>query len=175
MRAYLILGPAGSGKTTVGRELKRRGFHVTDLDFVDRLIDWTDLRSSRQIAKVPEHPYQHDWALSHRRVWDTDKMKELLAEVGNEIAFFCGGAENDRDFFGSFERCFGLHVDDETLTKRLRQRNPNRWSDGSKELQKLLAWNQRFQEFCRRHRVILIDSSPQPEAVADTVLNYIQE
>ena len=170
MRAYLIIGPAGSGKTTTGRELQRRGYRTVDLDTVAKLVEWIDLRNSKRILRVPKRPLSETWRHTHRRTWDPKIMHRLLAGNSDEIVYFCGGAENDRNFFDDFRKCFGLHTDNQTLTRRLEQRNDRRWGPGSKELEQLLIWNDRFTKFCNENGVAIVDSTRSPEAVADLIL-----
>ena len=101
-------------------------------------------------------------------------MNELLSSVGTEPVFFCGGAFNEKDFYGSFEKRFGLCVDKDIMTARLQQREPERWADGSAELSRQLEWNEKFKDFCIASGAIVIDSSVSPNDVADTILSLVQ-
>lgn len=100
-------------------------------------------------------------------------MNELLGSVGKETVFFCGGAHNEKEFYGSFEKRFGLCVDGDILVARLQPREPERWVDGSAELKLGLEWNKKFKEFCVSTGAIVIDGSASPDAVADTILSHV--
>jgi hypothetical protein len=100
-------------------------------------------------------------------------MKELLSSVGIDPVFFCGGAFNERDFYSSFEKRFGLYVDNDTMVVRLQSREPERWVEGSAELERQLEWNEKFRDFCISSGAIAINSSTSPDTVADAILQNI--
>lgn len=173
MSAYHIAGPSGSGKSTVGRVLRQRGFRVIETDFEDGLSAWYD-NEGRKVTEMPAQPYSADWVAAHRWLWDKGRMNELLGSVGVEPVFFCGGAYNERGFYASFEKRFGLWVNSETLVARLQPREPERWVEGSPELMRQLEWNEKFKDFCIASGAIIIDSSVSTDVVADTILNHIK-
>jgi len=174
MPSFHISGPSGSGKSTVGRVLQQRGFRVIETDFEDGLSGWYNNETGERVTEMPAQPYPKEWVNAHGWLWDKARMNELLDSVSDEPVFFCGGASNERDFKGSFEKRFGLCVDGDTLVARLQPREPERWVDGSAELQRGLEWNDKFREFCISTGAIVIDSSVSPDVVADTILSYVQ-
>ncbi len=159
MSAYHISGPSGSGKSTVGRVLQQRGFRVIETDFEDGLSGWFNNATGEKVTEMPGQPYPAEWVSDHGWLWDKAKMNELLDSVGDESVFFCGGAHNEKDFFGSFVLRFGLCVDGDTLVSRLQPREPERWVDGSVELKNQLEWNEKFKDYCTKTGAIVIDSS----------------
>lgn len=173
MSAYHISGPSGSGKSTVGRVLQQRGFRVIETDFEDGLSGWYDTNTMEKVTEMPAQPYPDEWVSCHRWLWDKSRMDELLNSVGEEPVFFCGGAHNERDFYNSFKKRFGLCVDGDTLVARLQPREPERWVEGSAELKRGLEWNEKFRQFCIDTGAIVVDSSVSPDIVADTILSNI--
>lgn len=174
MPAYHITGPSGSGKSTVGRVLQQQGFRVIETDFEDDLSDWFDTQTHERVTELPKQPYPKEWAATHRWFWDASRMSELLDSVGDEPVFFCGGANNEGDFWNSFRLHLGLCVDGPTLKKRLQPREPERWVDGSAELKRNLEWNEKFRQVCIATGTIVIDSLVSPDIVADTILRHVQ-
>jgi hypothetical protein len=175
MPAYHISGPSGSGKSTVGRILQQRGYRVIETDFEDGLSGWYNNQTGEKVTEMPAQPYPKEWVAAHAWLWDKARMAELLESVGDEPTFFCGGAFNERVFYSSFKKRFGLCVDGSTLVARLRPREPERWVEGSAELQRGLEWNEKFRDFCISTGATIIDSSVSPDVVADTILKYVQE
>lgn len=173
MSAYHISGPSGSGKSTVGRVLQQRGFRVIETDFEDGLSGWHSIETGEKVTQMPAQPYPKEWVAAHAWLWNTVKMNELLDSVADEPVFFCGGAYNEKDFFSSFKKRFGLYSDRDTLVARLQTREPERWKEGSAELLRGLEWNEKFKDYCKTTGAIVIDSSVSPDSVADTILNYI--
>jgi hypothetical protein len=87
--------------------------------------------------------------------------------------FFVGGANNEEDFYHLFACLFALVVDSCTLVRRLRRREPARWSEGSIELHKQLDGNEQCRPYYLSVGAIVIDSSVSVKVVADTVLDHI--
>jgi adenylate kinase family enzyme len=173
MPAYHITGPSGSGKSTVGRLLQQRGYRVIETDFEPGLSSWVNNDTREKVTETPPQPFPKQWVAAHGWIWDKAKMSELFEEIGTDPVFFVGGAHNEKDYEDWFDKGFGLSVDGPTLVKRLQPREPERWADGSTELQNLMNWNERFKDYCRSMGVVLIDSSKSPEEVTDNILAHI--
>lgn len=176
MSAYYIAGSNGTGKSTVGKVLQSRGFRVIETDFEQGLSGWFDIDTNVRIeaSKMPIQPYSPQWVKSHGWMWNTDCMQRLLASVGDEPVFFCGGATNADVFYKSFSKRFGLYVQDVNILKtRLKAREPERWTDDSSELTKSLMRAANSQEYFLANDIIPIDSSRSPDSVADSILAQI--
>lgn len=175
MSAYHISGPSGSGKSTVGKVLQQRGYRIIETDFEDGLSGWYNNETGEKVTEMPAQPYPKEWTAAHDWLWDKVRMNELLNSVDEEPVFFCGGAYNEMDFYGSFEKRFGLCVDSDTLVARLQPREPERWVDGSAELQRSIGWNEKFRDYCISTGAIVIDSSVSPDIAAGVILSHIQD
>jgi shikimate kinase len=175
MPAYHITGPSGSGKSTVGRVLEKRGFRVIETDFEPGLTGWVHNKTKEKITETPPQPFPEEWVAAHGWYWNATRLDEILAEIGDESVFFVGGGHNEKEFYHLFEKRFGLFVDSDTLVKRLQPREPERWLDGSVELKNLLDWNTRSKDFNKAHGAITIDSSQDPEVIADFILSHVRK
>ncbi len=120
-RNYLIDGSSGTGKSSVYRELRRRGYKAVDGDNV------LAYRGDPETGKRIEAPgYQY-------HIWDVDKVKEIVANAEDEVAFFCGGSRNLHKFIDLFDKVFVLDVDIETLRERLDRRTADDWDVNDSE------------------------------------------
>lgn len=173
MPAYHLTGPNGSGKSTVGRVLEAKGFRVIESDSEPGFSSWVNIESGEKIIDLPPQPIPKEWFDAHAWRWDKKMVTDIIAAIGDEPVFIVGGAYNEKDFYKLFAMRFGFHIDSETLTKRLKLREPNRWIDGSAELDKALDWNKRSAEFNLAHGAIPIDGSLDPEANADIILRQV--
>ncbi|MGB9378789.1 MAG: AAA family ATPase [Mycobacteriales bacterium] len=111
MRNYLIEGVSGTGKTSVCKELRRRGFHAINGD--------TDLayQGNPDTGEPTAHPPSH-W----HHIWHVDRVRALVSDQSERLTFFCGGSRNFAKFQDLFDGIFVLQIDLETLNRRLDQR-----------------------------------------------------
>lgn len=114
-RNYLIEGSSGTGKSSVHRELRKRGYKAIDGD--DELAYRGDPETGKRI-EAPGFQYH---------IWDVDKVREIVAHKEDEVAFFCGGSRNLHKFIDLFDKVFILDVNIETLRERLERRTADDW------------------------------------------------
>lgn len=111
MRNFLVEGVSGTGKTSVCKELRRRGFHAVNGD--TDLAYQGDPQTGEPTDESPSH-----W----HHIWHVDKVRALVADHDEPVTFFCGGSRNFSRFQDLFDGVFVLEVDLDTLHRRLDQR-----------------------------------------------------
>ena len=114
-RNYLIEGSSGTGKSAVWEELQKRGYKAINGD--RELAYRGDPETGRRI----EGPGFG----SH--IWDVDKVREIVSNKDDDVAFFCGGSRNFHKFIDVFDKVFVLDVDIEMLKERLDRRTADDW------------------------------------------------
>jgi hypothetical protein len=82
IRNYLIEGVSGTGKTSVCRELNRRGIHAINGD--TELAYQGDPRTGEPVGG---HTHKH-------HIWDVAKVRALVADRSHPASFLCGGSRN---------------------------------------------------------------------------------
>ena len=110
-RNFLVEGLSGTGKTSVCKELLRRGHHAVngDTDLAYR----GDPGTGEPTDDAPSH-----W----NHLWRVDQVRDLVADHRERFTFFCGGSRNLSSFVDLFDAVFVLELDVETLMRRLDQR-----------------------------------------------------
>lgn len=159
LRNYLVEGVSGTGKTSVCRELSRRGYQAINGD--------------RELAYQgdPETGEATDSAVHQHHIWDVGRVRALVADRREPVTFFCGGSRNFSKFIDLFDEVFVLDVDLDTLHQRLDQRPPDEW--GSKPSERELI--------VRLHRTkedipgvgVVIDATPALADVVDEILRHV--
>jgi hypothetical protein len=114
IRNYLIEGVSGPGKTSVCKELQRRGYYAINGD--------TELAYQGD----PETGKPTDGSTHEHHTWQVDRVKALVADQHEAVAFFCGGSRNFPRFIDLFDGVFVLEVDLDTLNRRLDERTENK-------------------------------------------------
>jgi Dephospho-CoA kinase len=115
MKAILITGNPGSGKTSLASELARRGCAVID---ADDLAGWETMSGEPAVEPVPA---PDDWCLSHRWVWTRGRIEQAIRDRVHALpdVFVCGIATNQQDLLDLFDLVFLLTLDDQTQIERL--------------------------------------------------------
>lgn len=120
-RNYLVEGGSGTGKSSVCRELRKRGYTAVDGD--NELAYGGD-------PETGDHAEEHNY---YTHIWDVAKVREIAANTSEEIAFFCGGSRNFSKFLDVFDQVIVLDVDTETLKRRLVAREADDWGGNDEQ------------------------------------------
>ncbi len=129
-RNFLIEGLSGTGKTSVGEELQRRGHQVVHGD--RELAYQGDPRTGEP---TPGFAHEH-------HVWPVERVRALVADRTAPVTFFCGGSRNADRFLDLFDGVFVLVVGLDELQRRLDARPDEEWGGGAPtERARILRWH----------------------------------
>ena len=156
VRNYLVEGVSGTGKTSVCRELKRRGYQAINGD--------------RELAYQgdPETGEPTDSADHEHHIWDVGRVRALVADHQEPVTFFCGGSRNFSKFIDLFDEVFVLDIDLATLHERLDQRPPDEWGSRPSERDLIVRLHQSREDIPTTG--VQIDATPPLTAVVDEIL-----
>jgi hypothetical protein len=101
MTAYLITGEAGTGKSSVATELRRRGYLAYDADAT--LAYHTDRATGQPITEKLDHYAGTAW------MWDAARLRVLLDH--RKDVFMTGSSDNQHEFYPLFATIFILTID----------------------------------------------------------------
>jgi hypothetical protein len=158
VRNYLVEGVSGTGKTSVCRELQRRGYVAINGD--TELAYQGDPDTGEPLA-VAAHEHH---------IWDVDRVRVLIANQNEEMTFFCGGSRNFSTFVGLFDGVFVLQIDADTLNRRLDDRPEDEWGGAPAE-RELIVRLHRTQEDVPRNATF-IDATAPLAYVVDEILRH---
>jgi gluconate kinase len=171
MAAVLILGVTGAGKSTLARELRRRGHPSYDAD--DELGRWLDVEG-RTVA-FPAEP-DRAWLSAHDWYWDSERLDRLLERDPGTTQFTCGISANASEYYERFDLVMYLEIDTATMRGRLADPSrDNRFGRAGDTLAMALDWLPRMQADMKSRGVPAVDARPPVAAVADDVLRLARE
>jgi len=162
IKNYLIEGVSCTGKTTVCRELERRGYHTVHGD--DELAYQGDPRTG-----VPSDEFAHG-----HHIWHVEKVRAWTSDRSHAATFFCGGSRNWDQFIHVFDAVFVLEVDLDTLNRRLAARPDDEWGGPAAECAAHARIQHEKKEDIPSHGIVL-DSTAPVTRVVDAILRYTAE
>jgi broad-specificity NMP kinase len=155
-RNVLVLGLSGTGKSAVCEELYRRGYNALD---ADEIFGY----AADPVTRVPVEGWSSvNW------FWDAERLRAVLTSQADEKVIICGGSANQDEVMHLFGMVFTLVVDDDTLRRRLLDRND------PEELARHMDWNRHVAAHAREHGRIVIDATRPLEAVVDELEEHMR-
>ncbi len=167
LRNYLIEGGSGTGKTSVCDELARRGHHAIH---GDRELAYHGDPETGAPLDGANGGHLSPVVVHEHHIWDAGRVRDLVADQREPATFFCGGSRNLAQFIDLFDEVFVLHVDLDTLHRRLDQRRADEW--GSKQSERALILRlHRTREDIPRGGIVIDATAPLADVV-DEILRH---
>lgn len=117
----LVSGNPGSGKSTLTRELVRRGVRAIDTDLADGLAAW--MRPDGTVVGDASLPVTPDLLQHHLWGWSAARVAAIAGELGPR-GVLLGIAMNQWDHVHLFETLVLLELDPGTQRERVAERHP---------------------------------------------------
>ncbi len=171
MPLIFICGTAGTGNSTVCLVLKSKGYQAYDVDS-DGFAKWQHLEtghihpksSVKAAARTPEFLKMHGWHVPRGEV------QKLRDQAAGQLVFLCGDIGNEKELQDLFDGIIALHVDDETLKRRLGARTGNDWGLQPHELQRSLEKHHNSYDAYQDIGATIVDATQPVEEVVDQIL-----
>lgn len=170
MSLVYITGLSGSGKSTVCKELKKKGFEAYDADG-EGFNRWCDMATGKvvkgnSIKKIDTEERYKKYS------WDTSrkKVEKLSKSVENKLAFLCGVSGNEETVWDLFSKVICLIIDEKTLRNRIKTRTSNDFGKIPLELEMLLEWHKSYPGDYLKQGAVAIDANRSLKMVVDDIL-----
>lgn len=177
MSLIYITGISGSGKSSVLKELKSRGYEAHGVD-EDVYANWIH-RKTGKVGHFPHPPKPdfdfHKWYKQYEWELDADKVHALKKEADKDskTIFLCGIASGEDKAWHNFDKVFALTVGADTIKQRIRDRTDNNFGKSPEELEKILEWHSTHEDDYRRFGAILIDAHQPVDKVVDEIVRKV--
>jgi thymidylate kinase len=159
VRNYLVEGVSGTGKSSVCKELRRRGHHAINGD--TELAYQGDPDTGEPTVGVAHE----------RHIWNVGKVRSVAADQAAAVTFFCGGSRNLSRFADVFDGVFVLDVDVDTLNRRLDERAEDDWGGRRAERELILRLHRTREDVPTN--AIRIDATAPVARVVDEILRQV--
>jgi len=170
MQLILITGTSTSGKSTIAKELVRRGYEAydTERNGISAWYNKTTNERAADFGQVPERTKewmdQHEWRIS------IDWVKEIAKKAQSKPIFLCGGGANEPEVRTLCDTVIWLKTNEETIRKRVLIPRDHDYGTKPHELAAAIANNERKESEYREYGAVMIDATQPLEQVVDKIL-----
>lgn len=173
MKTVFITSVAGSGKSTVCKALIKLGCEAYDLESIPGLFSLVDPDTNeplkgKTLGDLGEN-LDADW------VCDIKKLKSLIANQKNDVAFYCGATSRTKELMKQFDSTVVLQVSDETTRKRLSTRLEGEFGNSKDTREWILSWKHVAEANWMAAGAIGVSAEAGPDSIArDIVRRYFK-
>jgi dephospho-CoA kinase len=173
MRKIYITGVSGTGKTTVAKELEKRGFYTISIDEVENLCSWINNETGekgggKDADMSVEFVDKHEW------ICDIKYLQEILSKASGNV-FVLGMAGNQDDFLYMFDKIILLHCSPETFCKRIEERIDNNFGKDKRVQQQILERYKSYEEKMLGKGAIPVNTEKSLNEVVDEIVELTME
>lgn len=171
MPTYLINGPSGTGKTSVGNELKKRGYSVFD---TDESFGYYANLETEEVVEFPGENVTEEWYSKYGWIWDRVKVEKVLSNKTDTI-FFCGGSLNESIYYPKFTSIIRLVVTPEVLVQRIQSRKGDEHTNNPAFIERMVKFLETARADAEKLGWIVVDtSSKTAKASVDEILSRLE-
>lgn len=170
MSLIFITGTSTSGKSTMAKELVKRGCEAHDLEH-NGISAWfhkeTGMRDA-EFGQVPERT--KEWMDAHEWRVSLDWVKDIAQKAANKPIFLCGGGANERDIVALCDKVIWLKTDEDTIRKRVTIPRDHTYGTNPHELAEAIERNKVKEREYEQMGAIMIDVRRPFDQVINEVL-----
>ena len=167
-KSILITGVAGSGKSTICKELKRKKYKAYDIENMKGLFKMVDEKTGKTFRKYDDD----DFEKVKRAKWmcNAKKLKDLIKRKNKTPVFCCGIASNIDEILPFFDMTILLRASPRVLRERLSHRRRGNFGR-TKEVQEwMLSWKGWIEKEKKKKGAIVINANRRPKEVAKKII-----
>ncbi len=161
---YLITGVAGSGKSTLEKLFKKRGYVTVDID--NGFAQWLHAETDEVLAYTPDEKGWHEVA---EWVVDTDRLQRFFGAHPEDDVLVFGSFARMKTVVGMFDKVFLLEYPNERAVHRRIASRDGGYGKHPGELARILSYIQPYQDKMKAAGAQAIDCTLPLEEVADSI------
>lgn len=172
----LVTGISTSGKSTMAKELSKRGYEAHDLEH-NGISAWFHKEKGTRDAEFAQVPDRSkEWADAHEWRTSMDWINDIAKKATNKTIFLCGGAANEKDIIALCDKVIWLRTDEKTIRERVNIPRDHTYGTVPHELVDAIEGNIQKEKVFEQLGATMIDARrPLDEVVQDVVaqINHI--
>lgn len=168
IKSILITGISGSGKTAVSSALCEKGYSSYDIDDIPGLFTMFDKRTNLPLVDQDNNNLEQVKNMSW--ICNVERLQHLMSEEKNDIAFYCGNAENISEIVPLFDKLILLKASDEVILHRLSSRTSNDFCKTTEIQEWILTSKDEWENNIKKMNAIVIDTNKDINQVVKEIL-----
>jgi len=173
-KSIFITGVAGSGKSSISKELNEFGYMAYDIEELEGMFKMVRKDTGEDFENYDNIDIKKvknaDW------VCDKNKLEELLERQSDEIVFYCGVASNNDEIMPLFTQTILLKASPEAVRKRLSVREGTDDIGNTAENREwVLSWKDWWENKLVEQGAAVIDADENPKEVAQEIIKIVQK
>lgn len=166
-KSILITAVSGTGKSTVCKALRSKGYDSIDIESIDGLYELVSETGEVIPGNMEQISEGIDWNCNK------SKLQKLVKSQISELTFYCGGMSNTDDIWELFDSVIVLTVSDETTVKRLSTRQTGEFGNTKVNRDWALSWKHDLEARWMKKGCILINAEVNPEEIAEAIVGSV--
>lgn len=173
MSLIYVTGAPGTGKSTIEKELRARGFETHDIDDPD--LGWPlNIKTGKRTRVPPIDERSISWFSEHKWHISRTGLEKIKNSSNIKTIFVCGTAKSENEVLDLFDKIVYLQVDEDTLKARIKNRIDNDFGGNTQELNLILKIRGALEKkYTAMEDVVIIDAKSSISSVVDKVLSSI--
>lgn len=172
-KSIFVTGVAGSGKSSVCKELNRLGYEAHDIE--DLKDTFKMVRKDTGEDFIDYNNADIERVKNANWICNTSKLKKLLGEQDQNMGFYCGVASNNDEVAQLFNQTVLLKISSEVLRKRLSNREgTGDFGTTAESREWVLGWKDWFENHTVELDAVAVDANGNPAEVAQRIAELLK-
>lgn len=167
-KSVLVIGVSGSGKSSLSQKLREMGYSAYDADSMDRLFSMRDRNTMKPIVDYDNGDIEK--VKNMRWICNVDRLKQILVNETNALAFYCGTASNLDEIFPLFDIVILLKASPDIIRHRLSSRTTSDFAKKAEIQDHILTYKDWWEDEVVKKGAVVIDANRDLNAVASEVV-----
>ncbi|MFZ2545123.1 MAG: AAA family ATPase [Candidatus Saccharimonadales bacterium] len=169
----LVTGISTSGKSTMVKELSKRGYEAHDLEH-NGISAWFHKEKGTRDAEFAQVPDRSkEWADAHEWRVSMDWVNDIAKKAVDKPIFLCGGGANEKEIITFCNKVIWLKTDEETIRSRVNIPRDHTYGTKPHELIAAIEGNIQKEKEFERLGAIMIDARRSLDEVVNDVIEKI--
>lgn len=171
-KSIFITGIAGSGKSTISKTFRDLGYESYDIEDLDDMFIMVRKDTGELFVDYDNSDLSK--VNNSRWICNIEKLKELVDNQKEGIAFYCGIASNNLDLMDLFDKSLLLSANPEEINNRLLPREgTSDHSNTEAGRNRVLGYKDEFEQKMLNAGMVIVNANSNPKEIVTEILRII--